>query len=77
MMWLIPFIRLRTWLLLTIALPLARVLVHRLAVTAGNRDPRASTAKTLRRADAAMTKISRRTGHRRAFPAIRRLPVSR
>jgi hypothetical protein len=31
--------RLRTWLLLAIALPLARLLVHRLAVAAETRQP--------------------------------------
>ena len=31
--------RLRTWLLLVIALPLARTLIHRLAVAASRRDP--------------------------------------
>ena len=36
--------RLRTWLLLAIALPLARLLVHRLAVAAERHDPSARTA---------------------------------
>src|ERR1700748_3721198 len=43
--------RLRMWLLLAIALPLARALVHRLALTAERRDPSTRTAKTLAQAE--------------------------
>ena len=45
---------------LAIALPLARALVHRLALAAGRRDPSTRTAKTLFRADSAVTAVSRR-----------------
>src|SRR4029077_15782907 len=38
-MWVFLSSRLRTWLLLAIALPLARLLVHRLAVAADHHDP--------------------------------------
>src|SRR2546430_8523082 len=38
-MWVFLSARLRTWLLLAVALPLARLLVHRLAVAAQRRDP--------------------------------------
>ena len=48
-MWVFLFSRLQTWLLLAIALPLARLLVHRLAVTADRRDPSARTARLLTR----------------------------
>jgi hypothetical protein len=57
-MWL--FLRLRTWLLLTIALPVARLVVHRLAVAADARGPRTRTARVLRQADRAVTSASRR-----------------
>jgi hypothetical protein len=50
--------RLRTWLLLAIALPLARLIVHCLAVAAERHDPSARTAKLLRAADSAVTVVS-------------------
>jgi hypothetical protein len=48
-MWVFLSTRLRIWLLLAIALPLARLLVHRLAVADERRDPSARTAKLLHR----------------------------
>ena len=63
-MWVFLSARLRTWLLLAIALPLARLLVHRLAVTAERHDPSARTAKLLRRADSAVTAVSGRSSRR-------------
>jgi hypothetical protein len=59
-MWVFLFARLRTWLLLAVALPLARLLVHRLAVAADHHDASARTAKLLHRADSAVTAVSRR-----------------
>jgi hypothetical protein len=61
-MWVFLSIRLRRWLLMAIALPLARFLVHRLAVTADRRDAR--SARLLHRADSAVTAVSRRTARR-------------
>ncbi len=55
------------WLLLAIALPLTRALVHRLAVAAGRRDPSTRTAKALHQADSAVTAVtavSRRTARK-------------
>jgi len=74
-MWVFLSARLRTWLLLAVALPLARLLVHRLAVAAERRDPSGRTAKLLHQADSAVTTVaghtpSRRSG-RRASPARR------
>jgi hypothetical protein len=58
------------WLLLAIALPLTRAVVHRLALGAARRDPSTRTAKALHQADSAVTAVSqragRRAGHRRA-----------
>jgi hypothetical protein len=48
------------WLLLAIALPLTRALVHRLALAAERRDPSTRTAKTLLHADSVVTAVSRR-----------------
>ena len=45
-MWVFLFSRLQTWLLLAIALPLARLPVHHLAVTADRRDPSVPHGKT-------------------------------
>ena len=63
-MWVFLSARLRTWLLLAIALPLARLLVHRLAVAAEGHDPSARRAKLLRRADSAVTAVSGRSSRR-------------
>jgi hypothetical protein len=52
-MWVFLSARLRTWLLLAIALPLARLLIHSLAVAAERHDPSARTAKLLGRVDSA------------------------
>jgi hypothetical protein len=61
-MWLL--LKLRTWLLLTIALPLARVAIHRLAVAAESRGPSTRTARVLHQADRAITSATRRTKRR-------------
>jgi hypothetical protein len=61
--WVFLTTRLRAWLLLTIALPLARLLVHRLAVAAERHDAR--SARLLHRADSAVTAVSRRSGRRK------------
>jgi hypothetical protein len=57
-MWVSVSARLPTWLLLAIALPLARLLVHRLAVADERYDPSARRAKLLRPADSAVTAVS-------------------
>ena len=63
-MWVFLSARLRTWLLLAIALPLARLLVHRLAVATEQHDPSARMAKLLHRADSAVTVVSGRASRR-------------
>jgi hypothetical protein len=63
-MWVFLSARLRAWLLLAIALPLARLLVHRLAVATERHDPSARKARLLRRADSAMTAVSGRASRR-------------
>jgi len=63
-MWVFLSARLRTWLLLAIAVPLVRLLVHRLAVGAERHDPSARTARLLRRADSAVTAVSGRSWRR-------------
>ena len=63
-MWAFFSRRLRMWLLLAIALPLTRALVHRLTLAAERRDPSTRTAKALHQADSAVTAVSRRTARK-------------
>jgi hypothetical protein len=58
--WIFLTRRLRRWLVLAIALPLARATMHRLARAAEHRNPAGRTAKALRHADSAVTALSRR-----------------
>jgi hypothetical protein len=70
-MWLFFTKRLRTWLLLAIALPLAGRVIHRLTVAAERRDESAPPARLLRRADSAVSAVNRR-GSRKARRASRK-----
>jgi hypothetical protein len=63
-MWIFLSARLRRWVLLAIAVPLARLLVHRLALAAERHDPSARTARALHQADSAVTAVSRRASGR-------------
>jgi hypothetical protein len=63
-MWVFLTRRLRMWLLLAIALPLARALVHRLALAAEHRNPSTRTANTLRHADSVVDGVSRRAARK-------------
>ncbi len=63
-MWAFFSRRLRMWLLLAIALPLTRALVHRLALAARRRDPSTRTAKALHQADSTVTAVSRRAARK-------------
>jgi hypothetical protein len=63
-MWAFFSRRLRMWLLLAIALPLIRALVHRLALAAERRDASARSARALHQADSAVTAVSRRAASR-------------
>ncbi len=65
-MWVFLTARLRRWALLAVALPLARLLVHRLALAADHHNPSTRTARTLRQADSAVTGVSRRTSRKAA-----------
>jgi hypothetical protein len=68
-MWVFFSRRLRMWLLLAIALPLSRALVHRLALAAGRRDSSTRTARALHHADSAVTAVSRRAARKGRLPA--------
>jgi hypothetical protein len=64
-MWVFFSRRLRAWLLLAIALPLIRALVHRLTLAAERRDPSTRTAKALHQADSAVTSVSQRASRKK------------
>jgi hypothetical protein len=70
-MWDFLSARLRSCLLLAIALPLARLLVHRLAIVAERHDPSARRAKALRRADSAVTALPGRSMRRAGLKPAR------
>jgi hypothetical protein len=63
-MWVFFSRRLRMWLLLAIALPLSRALVHKLALAAERRDSSTRTARALHHADSTVTAVSRRTARK-------------
>ena len=62
------------WVLLAVALPLARTVVHRMALAADRRDPRSRSARALRQADSTVTAVSRRVSRRdrRSDPGLAR-----
>jgi hypothetical protein len=63
-MWAFFSKRLRLWLLLAVALPLARAVVHRLALAADRRNPSARSARVLHQADSAVTALSQRASRK-------------
>jgi len=65
-MWVFLTARLRRWVLLAVAFPLARLLVHRLALAAEQHNPSTRTARALHQADSAVTAVSRRTSRKAA-----------
>ena len=64
-MWFFISKKFRTWLLLSVGLPLTRMAVHRLAVAADRHDETARTARALRKADSAMTTVSQHASRRK------------
>jgi hypothetical protein len=71
-MWLFLSRRLRMWLLLAVALPITRMVVHRLAVAAERRNSSTRTARALHQADSAVTAVSRRTSRNSQTPQTSR-----
>ena len=59
-MWFLISRRLRAWLLLTIALPVLRLLLHRASRMAAQRRPDGSLAGVLQTADRAASRFGRR-----------------
>ena len=56
--------RLRTWILLAVAVPAVRGIVGRLRRRAERRKPDAATAKALRTADSVLARVDRRAKKR-------------
>lgn len=65
-MWVFLSARLRTWVLLAVALPTGRLLARRLALAAERHDPSTRTARALHQVDSAVTAVSRRASRRSA-----------
>ena len=74
-MWAFFTRRLRMWLLLAIALPLTRALVHRLALAAERRDPSTRAARALHQADSTVTAVSRRSARKAERRKAERRPL--
>ena len=71
-MWAFFSRRLRMWLLVAVALPLARGVIHRLALAAEHRDPSTRAAKALHQADSATAALSRRVSGKKDRRKARR-----
>ena len=59
-MWVLLSSRLRTWLLLAIAVPILRSVLRRASTSAARRDPSSTTARALRSAEAGLSRLDRR-----------------
>jgi hypothetical protein len=59
-MWMFLSRRIRTWLVLAVALPAMRTLVHKVAIREQRRSPETTPARLLGRADSALTAVSGR-----------------
>ncbi len=64
-MWVFLSRRLRRWLLLAVALPVVRKLVHKAAVNAQRRSPASAPARLLGRADSTLNAVSQQGKTRR------------
>jgi hypothetical protein len=64
-MWVFLSSRIRTWVLLAVALPLVRMLVHKVAAAAQDRHPDARTTRVLGRTDSAVAAVAGRMERRR------------
>lgn len=64
-MWVLLSSRVRTWVLLAVALPLTRRLAHSVATRLERRSPDATLTVAARRVDDALTSLSQRPARRR------------
>lgn len=63
-MWVLLSARLRTWLFLAVALPLARLGLHRIACAVQRRNPDGAAGATLQRADRLLSSAAQRKRRR-------------
>lgn len=63
-MWVLLSSRLRTWLLIALAVPLLRALLRRVAASADRRDAGSRTARGLHSLEAGLGRFDRRERHR-------------
>jgi hypothetical protein len=66
-MWVFLSRRIRTWVLMAIALPLLTRMVGRLAAESRRRNPAAASTRWLTRAESALISVSRRGRRRRGM----------
>lgn len=59
-MWLLLSSRLRTWLLLAIAMPVFRAVLRRASASAARRDPRSAASRGLRSLETGLSRLDRR-----------------
>jgi hypothetical protein len=64
-MWVFLSSRIRRWLLLAVAVPVVRAIVHRLAVAAHDRQADSIASRVLVKADSGLARISRSADKRR------------
>jgi hypothetical protein len=59
--WVLLSSRIRTWLMLAVAVPVLRSVLRRASASASRRDPSSTAARALRSADAGLSRLDRRT----------------
>lgn len=64
-MWVLLSSRIRTWLMLAVAVPILRSVLRRASVSATRRDPNSTAARALRTADAGLSRLDRRQRRQR------------
>jgi hypothetical protein len=62
--WVLLSSRLRTWLMLAIAVPVLRAVLRRASASAARRNPSSTAARALRSADAGLSRLDRRQRRR-------------
>ena len=64
-MWVLLSSRLRTWVLLAVAVPILRAVLRRASTSAARRDPNSGAARALRSAEAGLSRLDRRDRRQR------------
>jgi hypothetical protein len=58
--WVLLSSRIRTWLMLAVAVPILRAVLRRASASATRRDPNSTAARALRTADSGLSRLDRR-----------------